>query len=153
MIIFLLSSFAWADAINIPENPNCPPGSSLHTSHAGTWCQATTCTDDSECSNGLSCIGVSLCVESSEVPCGGMVPDSGACTVEKDEALGTCESQSDCSSGECETAMRCADPEALENSKEDEADSGCSVIQQSTTAGVLLSVLTLMAFGRREEQD
>ena len=68
LVFSLFFSVAMADAIEMfPDE--CPNGSGPYNSHAGSWCQASTCESTSECEDGDTCEEYALCVTESEVPC------------------------------------------------------------------------------------
>ena len=109
-LLLLLVGIARADAVDDPPT-DCPNGSEGTTSHSGTWCEPTECSQDADCPTaGKPCVPeVGLCVVVTEnVPCGGLQPDSAEpCTFTRREATGTCATSADCSEGTCEVASRC----------------------------------------------
>lgn len=110
ILLFALLSLARADVVDDPP-ADCPPGSRGETAHSGTWCEAKTCTADSECAEGQVCREVALCVDTYERDCGGMqVTGEPPCTFTVHEALGECGADGTCARGTCQTALRCADP-------------------------------------------
>lgn len=59
--LWLAPAAAAADAIPGPPT-DCPPGSEGRTSHAGTYCAATSCATDVDCEGGRVCREAPLCV-------------------------------------------------------------------------------------------
>ncbi len=106
--LWLAAPVAFADAIPMEPN-NCPLGSSGRSSHAGTWCEATTCAAESDCADGQGCRSVGLCVDVQEWACGGMMPETAEpCTFTVNEAKGRCSTDADCTgTATCVTANRC----------------------------------------------
>ena len=136
LLLHLATNPAAADAIG-PDPEDCPNGSIGTSSHAGEWCEPTTCfTGDGECNEGSCVQDLGLCVTREEVGCGGMRADSAEpCTFTKEEAHGTCSEQADCSVGTCEIASRCGSKAA--------AVCGCS----SLSVGSAALGLALLALG------
>ena len=69
LLLLALLSLARADVVDDPP-ADCPPGARGETAHSGTWCEATTCTLDSQCAEGQTCREVALCVDTYERECG-----------------------------------------------------------------------------------
>ena len=110
LLLLALLSLARADVVDDPP-ADCPPGARGETAHSGTWCEATTCTLDSQCAEGQTCREVALCVDTYERECGGMqVTGEPPCTFTVHEAVGECGADHTCARGTCETALRCAEP-------------------------------------------
>lgn len=60
MLLFAMS-LAMADVVD-PAPEDCPTGSYGTTSHWGPACEANTCSSDTECAEGDSCVPLGLCV-------------------------------------------------------------------------------------------
>ena len=107
MLLALSLTLAHADAISMDSSLDCPNGSRITASHAGSWCEPTDCTTSETCGDGSCTQDLGLCVTRTEAPCGGMRTDSGECTFTKEVATDTCKTDSDCSEGACEIRDRC----------------------------------------------
>ncbi len=144
----LLLGVALADALGMGLF-DCPRGSLEEVNHNGVWCEASVCTSDADC-GGTVCSeeAISLCVETSTMPCGGLgglLEDE--CTETRNTVIHRCGPGGECVSGACQTARRCvytrAAPETHTGSK-----SGC---QTSGLGGLLLLLAGL--FGRARPVD
>jgi len=85
---------AAADAIESP--PACPPGATGQSSHSGTYCAATPCTTDAECTeSGRTCAEWRVCTRSASVMQGGrrIGPPT---TFTALEVVGTCAPSANC---------------------------------------------------------
>lgn len=109
LIALLLPTAALADAVPGPPE-NCPRGAAGSTSHEGTWCAPTTCTDDSSCWEGTCTEDLGLCVTSQQIPCGGRGGWDPNCTVTQTVAHNTCKTDKDCALGTCLVEDRCTRP-------------------------------------------
>ena len=149
LIFSFVLSTAMADAIEMPSD-DCPNGSYGYASHAGAWCQAGTCEATSECEQGQTCEEYSLCVEETEVPCGGMAQDT-SCFVTKLEAFGPCNDDGSCDRGSCETAKRCVYPASEDTGavSKNESCGRCSTTPSNTGLGLLLLTLGAVFYRRR----
>jgi hypothetical protein len=156
-LVMIFSSLAFADAVEMPP-PECPVGSYGTSSHAGSWCQASTCESTSDCEAGENCQEHSLCIEESEVPCGGgwNPPDTAEeCLVTKLEAFGPCNSDGSCDQGTCITDMRCVDPDELNSegdsgSPKEDSCGGCSTGSSRTVMGLSFLVLAGVLISRKQ---
>lgn len=107
----LIPLVAHADAVPPPPT-DCPKGAIGDTSHVGTWCRPTTCTDPDKCrqpfvgskeKQTFRCEKVGLCISTSSA----MHP-RGSPVIRREIASKTCSSDSDCSGKEkCVTEDRC----------------------------------------------
>lgn len=107
LFVTVFLGLAHADAISMDSSLDCPNGSRITASHAGSWCEPTDCTTSETCGDGSCTQDLGLCITREEVGCGGMRSDSGDCTFTKEEAHDTCKTDSDCSQGACEIRDRC----------------------------------------------
>src|SRR5262245_3145440 len=66
-VALVLSSAQTAHA----DSPSdCPPGATLKTSGAFSWCEPTLCDNDTQCGANELCRAVALCVEIGKLPPG-----------------------------------------------------------------------------------
>lgn len=118
VLVSLVPAGASADAIDMPPT-DCPVGSVGVTSHAGAWCDATTCSEDASCIAYRSTLqgpmsytcepSVGLCVVRESYTEGGLRgATSPAPTRTRDVAGRSCTSDADCSApASCVIASRC----------------------------------------------
>ena len=141
----LLLGVALADAIPIGFD-DCPRGSFNRNTHSGTWCEPTTCTDDSDCGSAQVCSldAIALCTETQTVPCGGRGGFGTGCTETRTTVHHPCGANDGCALGTCETVRRCADQRT--DVKVPSTPKGC---QTSALGGLLLALAGL--FGRRRD--
>ena len=143
IVVLLFSSLSWADAIEMPSE-DCPAGATGTASHAGAWCTPNSCETVSDCEGGDSCIEYPLCVEESEIPCGGMAMDT-SCFVTKREAFGPCNDDGSCAQGTCETELVCVNEDAVGSPSKEEGCSGCATGSQNSGLGLLfITALVLL---------
>lgn len=112
--LLALSSASMADVVaRAPRS--CPRGAHPRSSHSGSFCRPTECTDATSCvayygpralDGEVSCAPrVGLCIERSRRPAGGMLGGRREITVEI--AHGSCSSDAQCGRARCEIARRC----------------------------------------------
>lgn len=116
MILLLVASLAWADAIGVPEE--CPEGSAPIGNHCGEFCDPVVCDPaDPQCDEGQTCeaeVGLCVLTTTTHAYCGD-VPDDPVRNpmVERRDAKGPCRTTADCADGqECVVAPRCVRPKA-----------------------------------------
>jgi hypothetical protein len=152
--IALLTSIASADVVMEP--PECPTGAYGKSSHAGAWCAPDSCESNDDCETGEACQEYSMCIEESEIPCGGMDIDTAEeCTITKTEVFGPCNPGDSCDQGTCMTELVCINPDELESdgdSGEPKEDScgGCST-GTGSLVGVSVLLVAGILLGRRRE--
>jgi MYXO-CTERM domain-containing protein len=144
--VWLLAPAAAADAVPPPPD-SCPAGSAGDSCHGGEYCRASGCTSDSDCSGGMACRELELCI--GQIDCaGGWDPDAGPSyspTVE-----GSCSGGSACSAGSCELRRVCAMPGAGSSSGGEaegpiEVDQGCGCSLPGTAGAGSLAGLGFVA--------
>lgn len=88
-----------------PTSPECPEGSVLRKTHAGSWCEPTSCDLDQGCGQGQQCRTVALCIETERYHSFG----EGSAEQLRRIARGPCEPDGSCARpAVCESATRCA---------------------------------------------
>lgn len=104
-IAFVSTSPASADVVDEPP-ADCPAYSSAQTCHGGPYCAPRTCTTDADCSGGLTCQALPLCMDT--IGCAGLLPpDASPDDFRNDRVVGACGDGS-CGTGSCETVSVCA---------------------------------------------
>ncbi|MCP4809328.1 MAG: hypothetical protein GY913_11880 [Proteobacteria bacterium] len=143
LIPTLFLGVAHADAISMDSSLDCPNGSRITVSHAGSWCEPTDCSTSETCGDGSCTQDLGLCITTEEVGCGGMQRDSGEpCTFTKEEAHDTCKTDSDCTQGTCQVRDRCG--------SDIKKWCGCSAVTP-VSAGLGALLLGLALVGRRRQ--
>ena len=145
LLFFWFTSLSWADAIDIPLT-NCPAGSKLTSSHAGTWCEPQICeVRTSTCKASEICSEYALCVTETQIPCGGRAYNDPNCFVTKKEAFGPCDTDETCQQGSCETALRCTPKPEKQKTKNNtqtknptSSCAGCNTSPPITAMGLIL---------------
>lgn len=153
---------ASADAVPGPPD-DCPAGARGETSHTDTYCAATICASDADCSPSygygsgsdpsVCTAAVGLCLEPrTRVPGGRWPSDSPPAPVTYDVATGSCASDSDCAApSRCVVTSRCTPRTAAQFVAR---ALGCSVAPAPRRPAapalvVALSVLAALAARRR----
>jgi hypothetical protein len=100
---------ARADAIGIPADIQCPPGSAISANHAGHWCEVQrACTADTGCYDGEICSPdpVAVCADVETYTMGGRLATDVATPHSIRVGRGPCDAS--CTApASCDTARRC----------------------------------------------
>lgn len=124
---------ARADAVPNPPD-NCPNGAFGITSHAGTWCEATTCSPTNTCDtryggDALKCETQGLCVRSESYTAGGRrAVDEPPLQLTRQVADATCTAGETCADGSrCVVAQRCVRASLVDAFNPKNAGCGCAL--------------------------
>jgi len=149
LVMLFGSATARADAVEPPPE-NCPAGTYPTSGHCGPHCIADTCSQDSVCDEGGSCVERSLCVFQFQGPCGNHLPD--AATTVHDAVAAACGSGGTCSKGKCQTLDVCAVPEPPPSPITIDSGCGCELVGHTGGSGqiwLLVAAFVGLAIGSR----
>ena len=139
-----------------------PPEPQPATCHGGPFCAGAACSTDADCSGGLSCQEVELCLGS--IGCAGLLPpDADPSDYDQERVLGAC----DASCANCQPRKVCAEGaspggsggsggaaeappggDTTPGSQTDDDDEGCASAPTESAAALALALLAL-AWSRR----
>ncbi len=125
-------AIAWADVVGPPPE-DCPAGTRPMSSHCGPHCIADTCSNDSECNDGESCVERSLCIYQYQGPCGNHPPD--AATTTHDAVAAACPNGNACDKGTCETLDVCSAPIPPADPITIDSGCGCELVGAASDSG------------------
>ena len=132
-VLLSVPAIARADAVEPPPE-NCPAGTHPTSGHCGPHCVADTCSNDSECDEGKSCVERSLCVYQYQGPCGDYnPPDAGTTT--HDAVGAACQNGGACGKGQCQTLNVCSAPTPPADPITIDSGCGCELVGAASDSG------------------